>query len=762
MASVGDWVSSFRPPARTTIPDAIAVTVGALAVPGHRALAAVVFAAGLLTCRVRPGSTVSELRRLTERMAMVCIVGALLAPPLAAWVVGGAAVCAVAIVLRRLADLRNARPSRAWSRGIATVLVGDADDVRRAAQLFASRPEHGVRPVATATFGRVPTVLPNGDFSELSRLVHEHAAEHVLVVSPEVGPQVVDTFGRARPMGVRLSVLPPMADLLTTGVEIVDVRGLPFVTLAPRRPPSGAAWRVKRVVDFVVALIATVLVLPVAAIAAIAIRLDSRGPVFFRQKRVGRDGKLFDLWKLRTMVVDAEKQLAQLHDANEAAGPYFKIEDDPRVTRVGKILRRLSIDELPQLLNVLRGEMSLVGPRPFLPSEMEKAPELFEWRLPFTPGITGLWQVAGRSWLPLDEGLRMDLAYVEHWSLGLDLRIMLRTARAAVHGDRRPSVVGAEHAPPLTRARYLSLVEGDDLLRAPGTCDVSIIVVTHESRGDIVDCLETVLQSQDAVSREVIVVDNASVDGTADLVAARFPQVRLIRKRRRDGFATNVNIGAVAARGRHLLLLNPDTRTFEGSLDRLVDHLDRHPEVGVVGPRLVYPDGSHQASARRFPTPVNTIVRRTPLRRLVGVTGGTSRHLMSDVVLSDVTEVDWLLGAVMAVRAEAYQELGGLDDGFRLYCEDLDLCWRMHESGWRVEYLPSATVEHALGELTAKRFFTIRTVWHFRSMARFVRLHGLRTPEPALPPLGGGRRRSVERIDLLADEPAVTLTEHVA
>ncbi|MEY2423475.1 MAG: hypothetical protein QOI95_3542 [Acidimicrobiaceae bacterium] len=759
MPGAGDRSTTFERPTTNFVTDLAAASLGAIAVVGHWGIAFAIFSGALIsTSRSRTASATSELRRLFERLAVACVVAALYAPPLARWATGAAVAGLACMVLRRVHDAVNRRPNRAWQRGLATVLVGNEDDVRRAAQLFASHPEHLVRPVATATVGGVPTVLPNAPVTNLRQLVADHGAEHVLVVTPGFGDHIVATYGKSRPHGVRLSVMAPMAEILTPGVDVINVRGLPCVSLAARRPPTGGAWAVKRVIDFVMAALLLVLVLPVFAMTALATLIDSGRPIFFRQKRVGRDGKLFDLWKFRSMVVDAEERLVDLRDANEASGPYFKMQDDPRVTRVGRLLRRLSIDELPQLFNVLRGEMSLVGPRPFLPGEMEADPELFDWRLPFTPGITGLWQVAGRSWLPVAEGVRMDLTYVENWSLGVDFRIMLRTVSAALRGDRRPSVVGAETMPALTRARYLGLVDGDDLLKSATTWDLSVVIVTHESKADIATCLESLRRLPDEVTREIILVDNASKDGTAELVATRYPEVRLIRKRHRDGFATNVNIGAVAASGRHLLVLNPDTSVFSGTLDRLVEHLDTHPQVGVVGPRLVYPNGEHQASARRFPTPVNTIVRRTPLRKLVGTTRGSSRHLMADSRLSEVMEVDWLLGAVLAVRAEALHEVGGLDDHFRLYCEDIDLCWRMHKAGWRVEYLPTATVQHALGELTAKRFFTVRTIWHFRSMARFVRLHGLRLePRPLL-----AGPRPVRRVELIDGTPLTALSDSAA
>src|SRR5207248_256697 len=161
--------------------------------------------------------------------------------------------------------------------------------------------------------------------------------------------------------------------------------------------------------------------------------------------------------------------------------------------------------------------------------------------------------------------------------------------------------------------------------------------------------------------------------------------------------------------------------------------------------------------------PVTTMVRRTPLRWLIGATSGVERHLMEDTALSGVMQVDWMLGAVVAVRSEAFYAIGGFDDRFRLYCEDIDLCWRFHEAGFRVEYLTTATVQHALGELTAKRFFTGRTVGHFRSMARLVRLRGLRRPESNAPHIGPRVPRPIGRIELIDGAPAAaSLSESVA
>jgi lipopolysaccharide/colanic/teichoic acid biosynthesis glycosyltransferase len=180
------------------------------------------------------------------------------------------------------------------------------------------------------------------------------------------------------------------------------------------------------------AALALVLLSPLLLVLVVAIRLDSAGPALFRQVRVGRGGRTFRLYKLRTMSTDASARLALLRPDNEADGPLFKLRADPRITRVGATLRRYSLDELPQLWNVVRGEMALVGPRPALPDEVATYDEIAVRRLAVKPGLTGLWQVSGRSDLPWHVAIRLDVHYVEHWSLGLDLSILTRTPRAVL------------------------------------------------------------------------------------------------------------------------------------------------------------------------------------------------------------------------------------------------------------------------------------------------------------------------------------------
>lgn len=198
------------------------------------------------------------------------------------------------------------------------------------------------------------------------------------------------------------------------------------------RPRSRQHAALKIGLDRLGAVLLIVLLLPLLIGTALAVKIGDGGPVFFRQTRVGRDGHLFRMTKFRSMVPDAERRLAEVADQNEADAVLFKMRRDPRVTRVGRFIRRLSLDELPQLFDVLRGDMSLVGPRPALPHEVAQYSADAFRRLSVRPGITGMWQISGRSDLAYDEALRLDLWYVDHWSLVRDLKILGRTAHVVL------------------------------------------------------------------------------------------------------------------------------------------------------------------------------------------------------------------------------------------------------------------------------------------------------------------------------------------
>ncbi|WP_312987157.1 sugar transferase [Crossiella cryophila] len=230
-----------------------------------------------------------------------------------------------------------------------------------------------------------------------------------------------------------LVVAPSLVEIAGPRLHVAPVFGLTMLWVsAPTF--SGAGWLVKAVVDRLSALLLAVLLSPAFLVIALAIKTTSRGPVLYRQSRVGRDGRMFTMLKFRSMVPDAHHRKAELAGANQAAGPLFKMRSDPRVTRVGAVLRRYSMDELPQIFNVLAGSMSLVGPRPPLPEEVARYGPDARRRLLVKPGLTGLWQVSGRSDLSWEESVRLDLRYVESWSLFMDLVILWKTASAVVGG----------------------------------------------------------------------------------------------------------------------------------------------------------------------------------------------------------------------------------------------------------------------------------------------------------------------------------------
>jgi exopolysaccharide biosynthesis polyprenyl glycosylphosphotransferase len=292
----------------------------------------------------------------------------------------------------------------------------------------------------TAVVGRlrsVPPTVPGQDSDTVLAAAAEHSADLVLVApGPRMAGERLRRLSWAlHEAGLPLAVIPGLTEVSVRRVELACAGGLTLLHVAPplRR---GVQVVLKAVLDRCGAAFGLLALVPLFALIATAIRFSSPGPVFHRQIRYGRDQTPFSIWKFRTMVVDAEARRAELaaEGANENDGLMFKIRRDPRVTSVGRLLRRCSLDELPQLINVLRGEMSLVGPRPPLPDEVAKYDEVELRRLVVKPGLTGLWQVSGRSDLSWDETVTLDLRYVDNWSFPGDLDVMARTFRAVVDG----------------------------------------------------------------------------------------------------------------------------------------------------------------------------------------------------------------------------------------------------------------------------------------------------------------------------------------
>ncbi len=261
---------------------------------------------------------------------------------------------------------------------------------------------------------------------EIERSVRHLDVERVLL-APRIwdSDDVLEAIRVGKGLGVKISLLPRVLEVVGSSVEFDDLDGMPVLGLR-RFGLSRSSWMLKRGMDWLGASVVLVLLAPMAALIAVAIKLGSPGPVLFRQTRVGREGRRFVMLKFRTMVVGADELKAGLLALNEADG-LFKIADDPRMTRVGRFLRRTSLDELPQLLNVLRGEMSLVGPRPLVVDEDDKVVGLHRRRLHLMPGMTGHWQILGSSRVPLREMVKIDYLYVANWSLWGDVRILLRT-----------------------------------------------------------------------------------------------------------------------------------------------------------------------------------------------------------------------------------------------------------------------------------------------------------------------------------------------
>ncbi len=315
-----------------------------------------------------------------------------------------------------------------------TAIVGGNGEATHLANVLRRR-NLGFAPVGFVTLdaGDSPKGLPVlGSIRTLRDIVRTQGLDALFVATTSVGANEIAKVQKvARREGAEVHVTANLPELLASRLSVEPLGGVMALSLRPVRL-TGAQAAAKRVFDLVLGSLVLLVTAPIWLVAAALVASTSRGPVFFRQERVGRGGRRFTLLKFRTMVVDAEAMLVQLRDRNEASGPLFKLRDDPRITRVGKWLRRFSIDELPQLVNVLRGEMSLVGPRPPLQSEVDAYEDWQRDRLEVRPGITGLWQVSGRSDLAFDEYVRLDLFYIENWSLAFDLYIVAKTIPAAL------------------------------------------------------------------------------------------------------------------------------------------------------------------------------------------------------------------------------------------------------------------------------------------------------------------------------------------
>jgi exopolysaccharide biosynthesis polyprenyl glycosylphosphotransferase len=272
-----------------------------------------------------------------------------------------------------------------------------------------------------------------GSVSDLPSILDRLHPDELIVSGVDLGDEAfLDLVEQAHRFGVKVRIAPTTTALLTQRMEYVPGQGVPLFEL---RPPvfAGLDWSIKRTFDLVMSVLMVAAAAPLWVLVALAVKLDSPGPVFYRDRRVGLGEREFGMFKFRSMYVDAGERQAGLESSNEASGPLFKIKDDPRVTRVGRFMRRYSIDELPQVLNVARGEMSLVGPRPLPLRDFVQLEDWHRKRYLVLPGMTGLWQVSGRIELTFDDLVRLDFYYLENWSIWLDISILAKTLPAVLH-----------------------------------------------------------------------------------------------------------------------------------------------------------------------------------------------------------------------------------------------------------------------------------------------------------------------------------------
>jgi exopolysaccharide biosynthesis polyprenyl glycosylphosphotransferase len=384
-------------------------------------------------------STLDDLPRLLHGVVVSAVLmwallrltppGAVPFKPVA--IAGGVALIDVVIlrsVIRTLVN-RLLGPERC-------LLIGDGRVIDVLARKMRSHPEYNVEPVGLLSHPDAPAArspLPVvGDFdTELGDLVGLLHVERVIIASTDLDIEAMgEIVHRCRELGLKVSVVPRLSETLGPAVEIDDVEG---VTMLAVNPPvlSRSSRILKRTMDIVGAGLMLLLTLPLLVGIALAVRFSSPGSVLFRQRRIGESGRCFDLLKFRTMHVGAEAMHEELRSLSRDPD-WLIIDHDPRVTRIGRFLRHYSLDELPQLWNVVKGEMSLVGPRPLIPSEDSQLEGWRRSRADLTPGLTGLWQVLGRTRIPFEEMIKLDYLYLTNWSLWTDVRLILRTVPAVM------------------------------------------------------------------------------------------------------------------------------------------------------------------------------------------------------------------------------------------------------------------------------------------------------------------------------------------
>jgi exopolysaccharide biosynthesis polyprenyl glycosylphosphotransferase len=328
-----------------------------------------------------------------------------------------------------------------------TLIVGSGKVGKEVARKLQKHDAFGLRPVGLIdddplytefTEPEIKDMRVLGGLKDLSRIIGDFEVEKVVIAfTGDSAEQLLDLASKCNKMGVECSIIPRLFEVITDEITVNEIGGIPLIRLREKKI-EGYRKALKAAEDYLLGLAALLIAAPILLVTAIAIKLDSPGPVFFRHKRVGKNGKCFDCIKFRSMVdgaCDMQEDMVNGDEEAEHGWLCWKNQDDPRITRVGKWIRKFSIDELPQIFNVLSGHMSLVGPRPHIKEEVQSYKEWHKQRLNIKPGITGPWQVSGRSDLPFDEMIKLDLYYIETWSLWQDFKIILRTFTAIISSN---------------------------------------------------------------------------------------------------------------------------------------------------------------------------------------------------------------------------------------------------------------------------------------------------------------------------------------
>jgi exopolysaccharide biosynthesis polyprenyl glycosylphosphotransferase len=387
-------------------------------------------------------STLNELpelfRSISLGTALAFMFGPLLPgvtihrPQLVVWWIAAMVVTPLFRYGARMLVSRSVPPER-------VLIVGSGSVNAMVSRKIAAHPEYGAQLVGYIdapfehTNGEVAPLRRLGGVEDFEAVCRANDVERVVIAFSSLDhTHLLDLIRAGRRLGLKVSVVPRLFEIMGQGVEIDQIEGMTLLGLRSLSR-TGSTLLLKRMMDVSLSTIGLLLLWPVLAAVALAIKLDSHGPVLFCQRRVGRGNREFRMWKFRTMIVGADQMKTALWHLNEVDdGTMFKIANDPRITRVGRFLRRASLDELPQLWNVLRGEMSLVGPRPLIPSEDDQVIGWHRSRLDLTPGLTGPWQVMGRNAIPFQEMVKLDYLYVTEWSLWNDLKLLLRTLPVVV------------------------------------------------------------------------------------------------------------------------------------------------------------------------------------------------------------------------------------------------------------------------------------------------------------------------------------------